>query len=235
MLMQNPVAQGGDDEFVECRRCNKFIPQSAERCSFCGYPRLLRRRLRWIAGGTVATAALVAGVIGTGRLLEGGATSIAEQSEPASIPLDTQLPDTQPQRNLPPRPPTAAAIVVEPPARDSVDPGPVRFAADTLRPDSAAPIPQAAPPRPAVTTSTVNRWARTWANVREGPGTAYAVVRVLEPGERIRVADLTRGFWAVYDDGTFEGYVANSVLSDRQLPPDSLSTPSSRIGARTSP
>ena len=125
--------------------------------------------------------------------------------------------------------PSAEAIVVEP-----TDPAAMPIAADTTRRDSTAPIPQP-PPRPTVTTSTVNRWARTWANVREGPGTGYGVVRVLEPGERIRVADLTRGFWAVYDDGTFEGYVANSVLSDRQLPPDSLPTSPSRIGARTSP
>jgi ribosomal protein L37E len=230
MLMQNPMSQGGEDEFVECRRCNKFIPRSAVRCGFCGYPRLLRRRLRWLAGGVVAVAALVAGIVGAGRLLDNGPTSIAEQPPPTGVPLDTQ-----PQSDQPTEPPTGEALVVEPRVQETVEPIPTRVAPDAVRPDSAPPRPQPPLPRPTITTSTVHRWALTWANLREGPGTGYAVVRVLEPGERIRVADLTRGFWAVYDNGNVEGYVANSVLSDRQLPPDSLPTSRSGTGARTSP
>jgi hypothetical protein len=212
MLMQNPLAQGGEGEFVECPRCNKFIPEHADRCGFCGYPRRARRRMWWAIGAVAFVAALVAGVVGARQVLGGGASSspppheTTERAGPAAEADETTTVAAEPQQP----PPTAEPIVV-------AERGPAR--PDTTR----APVPTVAPPRPPATVpSTVNRWATTWANLREGPGIDYGVVRVLTPGERVRVASLTRGFWAVYDDGTIEGYVANSVLSDRQLPPDSL-------------
>jgi SH3-like domain-containing protein len=103
-------------------------------------------------------------------------------------------------------PPLADTLVVPPP----------------VRPDAAMPESAPTPEPRRVTTSMLNRWTLTWTNLREGPGSEYAVVRVLRPGARVQVADVTRGWWAVYRDGALEGYVANSVLGDRPLPPDSV-------------
>jgi uncharacterized protein YgiM (DUF1202 family) len=62
----------------------------------------------------------------------------------------------------------------------------------------------------------------TWANLREGPGLDQPVIRILLPGERVRVAPASRGFAAVYGTEGFDGYVAVSLLSERELPRDSI-------------
>jgi hypothetical protein len=229
MLMQNPHAQGGDGEFVECPRCNKFIPHTADRCGFCGYPRRARRRL-WLAVGAVTSlAALVAAVYGYRQVFGSGETAspptttlAPEGVAPAAVAAETTAADEEGQQPTPSAEPIVVTQTV-PGVPDSVG---------TASPEATgaeATPPPAPPRRPTNVPSTVNRWATTWANLREGPGTNYPVVRVLEPGEQIRVASPTRGFWAVYDENTIEGYVANSLLSDRQPPRDSLrATPPSR-------
>ncbi len=229
MLMQNPHAQGGDGEFIECPRCNKFIPHTAERCGFCGYPRRARRRMWWAVGTVAFVAALVTAVYGyrqvSGRSVTPTPPTTAQTPEepaPTAAPVESTTAGGEGQQPAP----SAESIVVTPSvpgASDSVRTAPATTAGAQVTP------PPAPPRRPTTVPSTVNRWATTWANLREGPGTAYPVVRVLEPGERIRVASPTRGFWAVYDDDTIEGYVANSLLSDRQPRPDALPvTPPSR-------
>ena len=102
----------------------------------------------------------------------------------------------------------AAALITAAPIEVRTPP-----AADT----AAAP----APP-PVQTVPTEDRWVVTWANLREGPGLDYPVVRVLLPGTRIRAAAPSRGFSAMYGAAGLEGYVAVSLLSDRELPQDSL-------------
>ncbi len=56
------------------------------------------------------------------------------------------------------------------------------------------------------------RWTSTWVNVRSERSGDTPVVRTLNPGERLQVDSLANGWWRVYIDGQFQGYVANRLL-----------------------
>jgi hypothetical protein len=140
-------------------------------------------------------------------LFRDGTPSPAETESTGTVPVQPE--DTA--RNAPVAMDSGPATPVNPPVA-----APIVAAAPSAAPPAVKP-----PPR-RVTTSTLNRWALTWANVRSGPGSDYPVLRVLRPGQRVQVADASRGWWTVYQDGVPDGYVANSVLSDRSPPPDSL-------------
>lgn len=97
--------------------------------------------------------------------------------------------------------------------------------ADAGRPDTAAQA-NSAPPsmqqaggesRPE---GALVRWLSNWANLREGRSLDSRVVGVLRPGQQVAVANRVAGWWEVYLDGRFAGYVAGSLLLT-QLP-DSL-------------
>ena len=212
MLLQSPTPQGESGEFGACRRCGKIVSRKAEACEYCGYPQRLRRRLRRATVGVLGLALLATAAMWIPRWVRG----------------------PEPPRRIAPEPPPAVAALPETGAAagPAIDSGAVRDSlpptADTIRvspparDDTAAAVTAPAPAPRRVTTSTLNRWTLTWANLREGPGSEYAVVRVLRPGERVQVGDAARGWWTVYRDGAVEGYVANSVLGDRPVPPDSL-------------
>lgn len=212
MLLQSPTPHGESGAFTPCRRCGKIVARTAATCEYCGYPQRWRRRLRRATLGVFGLAVLAAAVVGILRWNDGSAR--VPQIQPSPAPPMPAPPDTTSGGGLAvdsgaaadTLPPLADTIVVPPPVRP-----------DTAMPESA-PTPE---PR-RVTTSMLNRWTLTWTNLREGPGSEYAVVRVLRPGARVQVADVTRGWWAVYRDGALEGYVANSVLGDRPFPPDSV-------------
>jgi ribosomal protein L37E len=216
ILLQSPTPQGDSREFGNCRRCGKIIPRNADVCEFCGYPQLLRRRLRWGAGALVAAAVVVAGIIALLPSMRSATPAPTPPQRPAAAPAPAS--DTASQA-APTGDTAAPSDTVVPTA------APIRAAPPTTTPTEAtAPAPPAAvetQPR-RVTTSTLNRWAVTWANIRSGPGSDYQVVRVLRPGERVQVADASRGWWTVYRDGIAAGYVANSVLSDHAPSPDSV-------------
>ena len=215
MLLQSPTPQGDAGEYGPCRRCGKIVARKAATCEFCGYPQRRRRRLRWAAAGLLGCAAVAVTTWGVVRRVRG--PEPPQRVEPAPPPATTALPESGVVVAAPAdsgtvrdsQPPRADTIVVPPPpGRDS--------AVAPASPQVVTPAPRR------ISTSTLNRWTLTWANIREGAGSEYAVVRVLQPGERVQVADMARGWWAVYRNGVFEGYVANSLLSDRPLPPDSL-------------
>jgi uncharacterized protein YgiM (DUF1202 family) len=63
------------------------------------------------------------------------------------------------------------------------------------------------------------RWSSTWVNVREGRGGSSPVVQTLQPGQRLQVDKLENGWWAVYLDGRFVGYVADNLLLERSPNP----------------
>ena len=80
----------------------------------------------------------------------------------------------------------------------------------------ALPAASADPPAPAATTvwATVN--TEYGANLREGPGTNFDTVRVLEPGERVKPIARTRdGTWVQSDEGWVYAQLLDNV-------PDSL-------------
>ncbi len=214
ILLQSPAPQATASEFGPCRRCGKIIGRKADTCEFCGYPQRSRRRLRWTAAALLGCVVVVAAWWGFLRRMQNSEQSQGVEptrpAEMASLPRSgtdvAPPPDSGAEGDS--QPPRAEAIVVPPPSGDSA---------------RVAPRPQLVAPEPRrITTSTLNRWTVTWANIREGPGSDYGVVRVLQPGERVQVADMARGWWAVYRNGVFEGYVANSVLSDRPLPQEPL-------------
>ncbi|MGD8239381.1 MAG: SH3 domain-containing protein, partial [Armatimonadota bacterium] len=90
-----------------------------------------------------------------------------------------------------------------------------RLARDTAAAAAAQrPAPAQEPAVPLVV-----RWTDNWVNLREGPGTGYGIVRVIQPGVRLEVSAPSRGWWPVWEVGEIVGYVAGSELTG--TPPDS--------------
>jgi len=193
-LLLQARAQGDDREFAHCRRCEKIIPRKATICEYCEYPQLARRRIRIVVGLVLAVAVLAAAIIGVSKL-----TGAAEPDDTASLPMTPTIQptptDTMALRSVPVAPPIEAQR------------------APPRSPPSAAPDTVITPPDPDM------RWAADWANVREGPGTAYPVVGILRPGTPVTAASMRRGWWLVSVDGNELGYVARNLLSDQPPTP----------------
>ena len=113
-------AQGDDREFTHCRRCEKIIPRNVAICEYCGYPQLARRRLRVALGLVLAAAALVAVIIGVGRLAGPG-----EPEDAASLLMTPTIQPTTSDavglRSVPVAPPIDAqrAPTPSPPPTDA--------------------------------------------------------------------------------------------------------------------
>ncbi|MBE0592748.1 MAG: zinc-ribbon domain-containing protein, partial [Gemmatimonadales bacterium] len=199
MLLQSPTPQGESGEFAPCRRCAKIVSRKAATCEYCGYPQRRRRQLRWGAAGIFGSAVLIAAVAGLLRWTRGSEPSWG--TRPSQPPQVTVLPDSAAH---------AGAAIDSGAVEDTVPPSahPIRVppppGRDTVVTAPTSPVVTAQPRR--ITTSTLNRWSLTWANLREGPGSEYAVVRVLQPGERVQVTDVAQGWWAVYRGAALEGY-----------------------------
>ncbi len=72
----------------------------------------------------------------------------------------------------------------------------------------------------ATAASAATAYASTTVNVRAGGGTGYAVVDVLQPGERVEV-DYCRGTWCFVEKSGPDGWVSASYLSaDRYVDED---------------
>jgi hypothetical protein len=189
--------------YIECGQCGHKALSVATRCPRCGHdlpPQRLRppepkpelprlRPVLLVAGAVVAGVAIV--LVARHR-----AGSSADVVPPAAAPLDTAA-SLEPQ----PRP-------QPPPAGDSTS--------------SAMPAPSARAPAPEVRPAAGQagrRYARTWVNVREGRGRDTPVIRVLNPGEAVRVDSLIKGWYRVLVDGLPLGYVHRRQL-DAVPPPD---------------
>jgi hypothetical protein len=68
--------------------------------------------------------------------------------------------------------------------------------------------PAAAPPA----TGQLQRYARTWTNIREGRSDSAPAVRTLEPGAVVLVDSLSQGWYRVVVGGRAVGYVDGSYL-----------------------
>jgi hypothetical protein len=193
-LLLQARAQGDDKEFTHCRRCEKIIQRDAVSCEFCGYPQLARRRLRLVLGVAVAMGILAVAGVGIGRL-----TRSTEPPGQGTGRRGTQDSVSAQAVEAVPTAPVASPID----AQVAAEPAPEPPAQDTTS--------------PAVDPNT--RWAVNWANVREGPGTAFRVVGVLRPGTAVTTVSMQRGWWRISVDGAELGYVARDLLADEPLSP----------------
>ena len=200
LLSQNPLQHGGESNLIDCPRCQKMIPGDTVSCEYCGFPVRMRRRLRRVAWVAVGVVILVAG----------GVVALQLQSAPTAggvavdVPPLSAPPTSVPIRDLPVRDTIVAPTdTMRAPAR----PGPVSGPAipDSLRP----------PPTAAI------RYVAIWGNVRTGRDTLSPSIRSVPPGTELLVANPIGGWWAVYIDSVFVGYMAGDLLSTNQ--PDTTS------------
>jgi hypothetical protein len=185
LLLQAPALQGSNRELTRCRRCEKTIPRSVSICEYCGYPQLARRRVRFTMGVLLLVAVAVAAVAGIRHFTKPTAPPPVNVESPSPT-IQSTIPDTAATLSIPVAPPVEARAQPE--------------------------TPQAVPETTPLPSDAQMRWTRNWANVREGPGTSFPVVGVLQPGTEVAVSGLRRGWWQVHLNGNPQGYVAGDLL-----------------------
>jgi hypothetical protein len=126
-------------------------------------------------------------------------TTPSTPTRPVTAPR-AQAVDTAPETPLPIRRDTVPAVEspAEPflvAARDSVP---------SVTPSAAT----------LVTGAPLERFARTWVNMRAGRSGTAATVRTLRPGERVLVDSLADGWYRVVTEGRTEGYVDRSYVDE---------------------
>jgi DNA-directed RNA polymerase subunit RPC12/RpoP len=206
VLLQNPLETHDWGTLRVCGRCHKHIERDAAVCPYCGHrvraARLAARVVAVLVGVAVLTAA---GVAAWRSGIVDSVLSALAAGRPAA---HTAAPVATPEPVMPAAPEpaevTAAPIVAAAPGDSSP-------AADEEAPP---PPPPAAAPRPVppAASGLVRRWVGEWANVRTARDVTSEVVRVLAPNVAVDVGDLRQGWWALHLNGTFVGYIANSVL-----------------------
>ena len=149
-----------------------------------------------------------------------------EQPVVASPPAPTRpTPTPPPQRDT--APPVNRALPIESPP-DTVTPvaagdNAPRFAeappldttpAIEVPPDTVTEVVvgDSAPAAVAPAAGPLQRYARTWVSIREGPSDSALVVRTLAPGEAVLVDSLSQGWYRVVVDGRTVGYVDQAYL-----------------------
>ncbi len=157
--------------------------------------------------------------------------TLATEESPAAPriePTKESLPETPteavaPQQISPTAPPTRVPPTQTPPPTSTPEMPPTAaeapFASPT--PEEAAPTASPAPTEPEfVRVATVN--SSTRVNVRGGPGTTFAVVGTLQPGERVRVLgeDDSREWFNILLPTGVEGWIAAFLVDIEDVPPD---------------
>ncbi len=134
----------------------------------------------------------------------------APRSEPAAPP-PTRRVDTAPAAPARPvrQPSDTVQPVVTPSRSDTTRPAvrqpDISPVASADSPPSAAPSPSGGP---------IQRYARTWVNVRAGRSGGTALVRTLRPGEAVLVDSLDQGWYRIVVDGRTDGYVDQAYLDE---------------------
>ena len=219
--------------YIECPACGKKALSVATRCPHCSLiftPGMIEqatppaesnrlRRLLVMAGALVVLA--VVAVVLQDRMGSTADTAPPVANGPVSQPLP---PDTASQAEE--EPPvvatpaptraqpldTARSIRAQlpPPSRDSV--------VDSTPPPQPLAVPAQPTPSPPIeapaapTDQQLQRYAKTWVNVRGGRSRSASAVRVLNPGETVLVDSLVRGWYRVVIDGQPVGYVDRTYL-----------------------
>jgi hypothetical protein len=206
LLTQNPLQQGGHTNLTQCRHCQKMIPGDSITCEYCGYAVRFRRTLRritWsvVAGFTVALAAVAAVLIQA----ENRDRPRAEATSPPPLP------------DVPPRGTTtrsdtsqpATDTVTDTATRTTVPAGTTRPETTRTRSAAAATTPESLRPPP---TAAV-RYVTVWGNLRATRDTLSPAIGTIAPGTRVLVGPPRLGWYAVYVDSVFAGYMAGDLLS----------------------
>ena len=179
--------------YIECPQCGAKALSVATRCPRCGhnYPsQPIWKQASRSDLNRFRPLLPIVGVLVVGVVL---VVAIARLAGPgrAAQPIASAPVRPAPMDSAPPAPPAAAAA---PAAAETVTPAPARQPARGLQ-----------------------RYARTWVNVRESRARGAAAVRVLSPGEAVTVDSLRRGWYRVLTDNHTLGYVHRSNLAS--VPP----------------
>jgi RNA polymerase subunit RPABC4/transcription elongation factor Spt4 len=202
VLLQNPLETHDWGTLRECGRCHKHIERDAAVCPYCGHHVRAARLAARVVAVLVVLAVLTAAGFAAWRsgVLDTVLSAVAAGRPASHAPPPVATPEPVVPATPEPAEVTAAPIV-------AAAPGDSPTAAEAEAPPT--PPPAAAPP---AASGLVRRWVGEWANVRTARDVTSQVVRVLAPNVAVEVGDMRRGWWALYLDGTFVGYIANSVL-----------------------
>lgn len=223
--------------YIECPRCHQRALSVATTCPRCGHdftdqrvrhsgqhpvpPDNAKRQQRVIAiVASLTLLLLFIALQSAGRGVRSGQErkdDLSGMASPAVAAADSTAPDTVVVEAPAPAPAgqaeetAAAAVATAPPKAAPKPPEPTRRKPAPIPLATSARI-DAPPPGPGEA-----RYAVTWVNVRDGRSINAAVVRVLNPGELVRVRDYEGGWWQAILDGKPIGYVGNSVLQRQPL------------------
>ncbi|HWA57343.1 MAG TPA: SH3 domain-containing protein [Gemmatimonadales bacterium] len=194
-----------------CQSCGKTALPVATRCPRCGNAFELRydrppiepsRRSRLF---TALTALVVVALVAANALRNRGSSGgvlppheeagMSAPAAPATIADRPAQPDSAADQTPAPVPAPAPAppVAVQTPA-----PAPERSAARLVFPAG----------------STGRRYATTWINLRAARNNRARVVRILQPGEPVRVDSLDQGWYQVVTADQVQGYADRRLLSD---------------------
>jgi ribosomal protein L37E len=228
-LLRTATRRAASMDYSICPRCGQKALHVATRCPRCGLP--FETQFVGAASASKPKRIPIGLVIGGGVavvLFAAGIWLKAPVTPPARLPVTAVQPVVAPQ--LPPAPAEQAAgtgtdtvstLPSHPVDTPREAPPPV---VDTVRPPAPAPAaPAAEPVKSAAPTSAAmpidtaggkRFYASTWINVRSDRSNTAPVLRILKPGEVVRVDVLERGWYRVAGDTTSPGYVDRRFLSD---------------------
>lgn len=190
LLTQPRFQQGHEGSLTECRKCGHKVLSKVRVCPYCGLS-APGRRPRVAALIAIGVIASIVAVLAMQERIVPGQLFLAR-------PADT--PGASPEQSVPNPPAGSVAAAAVPPNTVAVAPAAEGLGAADSSADSVASVP------------TQTRWAADWANIREARSLDALVVRVVRPGEPLQVAKRVGGWWEVYRDGRFVGYVAGDLL-----------------------
>lgn len=189
------------DERV-CPSCGKPALPVATRCPKCGYgfetrydrPYTDTPRRTGLFGGLLLLV-IIAMILANALRRHGGGRT-AEPPNEAGMPAPAATPISDSHRQ---------PVVTSRPA-------PVARTAPT------APVPLATArpiqPAPAALPSGTHRYATTWINLRSARSTRAPIVKVLRPGEIVRIDSLGQGWYQVVTADRIQGYADRRLLSE---------------------
>jgi hypothetical protein len=178
--------------YIQCPQCGQRALSVATRCPRCGHgfptelfqhPVFPKPGSRNLRPVLAVAGALVAAALVV-LLVRHRAASMEVAVSPVAVSVDT-----------------APSIPSQPGRETPASAG-----------DSSGPV---APPHPAVPPPVgqqLQRYARTWVNVRGGRGRGASTVRVLNPGDAVLVDSLVRGWYRILVDGRTLGYADRANL-----------------------
>jgi len=183
--------------YIECPKCGQRALSVATRCPRCGnsFPTQFLRR----SGSKPEAQRLRRLLVVAGALL-------------AVVVVVVVL-----QRQAGPR---AVAVPAPTAPHDTALPIPsqVRGEPSASAGDSSRSVVESPSGTPPPVGQQLQRYARTWVNVRGGRSPGAHAVRILSPGEAVLVDSLRQGWYRVLVDGRTLGYVYRSFL-DAVPPP----------------